>query len=377
MTPRQRLLAVLRRELPDRVPCAPDISNMIPCHLTGKPFWDIYLYQNPPLWKAYIDAVKQLGIDGFLEGLAVIAPPPPEPEEPPWHEVIIARTSDRIITRHCQEDKWGVRRWSANVRIYDRDQPATTKPYQHLGLPAVPSEWEYVSGARAWPTGEALLKLVKEEMGEHGIVGARCGRTLVVGSPEEIYEYYEDPAKFRKKRDVILAEAERLFAQIMAQGTRPDFINMGASGTLVWQTPAMFDELGLPILKRMSALCKEAGIPSHVHACGPERHLVQRAAEETDLTCIDPLERPPMGDCDLKEIKRLYGHKLVLKGNLHTTEVMLRGSAKTVRAAARQAIRAAARGGGYILSTGDQCGRDTPLENIQALIDACERWGRY
>jgi hypothetical protein len=28
---------------------------MVPCRLTGKPFWDIYVFQNPPLWKAHID----------------------------------------------------------------------------------------------------------------------------------------------------------------------------------------------------------------------------------------------------------------------------------------------------------------------------------
>ena len=32
-------------------------------------------------------------------------------------------------------------------------------------------------------------------------------------------------------------------------------------------------------------------------------------AEETDLAVIDPLERPPMGDCDLAELKRLYGDR--------------------------------------------------------------------
>ena len=64
MTPRERLLAVLHGEIPDCVPCCPDISNMVPCRLTGKPFWDIYVFQDPPLWKAHIDALKHFDIDG-------------------------------------------------------------------------------------------------------------------------------------------------------------------------------------------------------------------------------------------------------------------------------------------------------------------------
>ncbi len=66
MTPKERMLAACRNQVPDRVPAAPDISNYIPCRFTGKPFWDIYINENPPLWKAYLEAVKELGIDGWF-----------------------------------------------------------------------------------------------------------------------------------------------------------------------------------------------------------------------------------------------------------------------------------------------------------------------
>jgi uroporphyrinogen decarboxylase len=84
-----------------------------------------------------------------------------------------------------------------------------------------------------------------------------------------------------------------------------------------------------------------------------------------------------MGDCDLAEIKRRWGGRLALKGNLHTTEVMLRGTPETVASASRAAIDAAAEGGGFILATGDQCGRDTPEENIRALVETARAYGRY
>ncbi len=84
-----------------------------------------------------------------------------------------------------------------------------------------------------------------------------------------------------------------------------------------------------------------------------------------------------MGDCDLKEIKKLYSDKLVLKGNLHTTDVMLNGSTQDVIEASRRAIDDAAAGGKFILSTGDQCGRDTPDENINAMIETAKTYGRY
>lgn len=84
-----------------------------------------------------------------------------------------------------------------------------------------------------------------------------------------------------------------------------------------------------------------------------------------------------MGDCDLAEIKRTCGSRIALMGNLHTTDVMLKGTPDDVRAASRAAIDAAAEGGGFILSTGDQCGRDTPDENIRAMVETAKTYGVY
>ena len=84
-----------------------------------------------------------------------------------------------------------------------------------------------------------------------------------------------------------------------------------------------------------------------------------------------------MGDCDLAELKRNHGDDIVLKGNLHTTEVMLQGTPETVAAASRKAIDDGGAGGRFILSTGDQCGRDTPDDNIRAMVETARSYGRY
>ena len=68
MTSRERLLTVLRGGIPDCVPVSPDFSNMIPARLTGKPFWELYLYRNPPIWEAYIACARHFGIDSLMDG---------------------------------------------------------------------------------------------------------------------------------------------------------------------------------------------------------------------------------------------------------------------------------------------------------------------
>ena len=158
---------------------------------------------------------------------------------------------------------------------------------------------------------------------------------------------------------------------------KPDFLCVGGSGTLVYQTAEIFRNISLPAVKRGIELATAAGIPTHVHSCGPEKELVKIMAEETTLTVIDPLEIPPMGDCDLALLKREYGSKISLMGNLHTTDVMLRGTPQMVADAAKKAIDDAAEGGGFILSTGDQCGRDTPDENLRTMVETARTYGRY
>lgn len=42
-----------------------------------------------------------------------------------------------------------------------------------------------------------------------------------------------------------------------------------------------------------------------------------------------------------------------------------------------KAILAAGKGVGFALSTGDQCGRDTPEENIFIMVETVKEFGTY
>jgi uroporphyrinogen decarboxylase len=376
MTSRERILTVLRGEIPDCVPVCPDISNMVPCRLTGKPFWDIYVYKDPPLWKAHIDALKHFDIDGGFEicgfhGLFA------EGGKSPWERRIVHRWEDgSFATREWNSE---TDEWRPRVTKHTADNPpAGNIPPETIGLPEVPDMSEPIEGVKEWPTGLELWKLIRAEMGDQGVVGMPSGAsTCILGGPNDILACADDPEPFYRKRDRMIEAMTHRMGLIADLEEKPDVLFCGGSGSLVWQSPTTFRELALPVLKRVTELADDLGIPTHVHSCGPEKELVKMAAEETSLTLIDPLEIPPMGDCVLSELKEKYGRKLVLKGNLHTTNTMLFGSAREVTAASRQAIDDAAKGGGFILSTGDQCGRDTPDENIEAMVETARTYGKY
>lgn len=378
MTPRQRLHTVLRGELPDCVPAAPDVSNMIPARLTGKPFWRLYLYNDPPIWEAYIAAAHRLGFDALMDGYFPLSfPDERPPEDNPWQPFIVLRTDDRIVVQRSRVEN-GKRIWQPKVGVfYVADSPTGGVPPEKIGLPPEPETFEPLEGVREVDTGPEGLKRVMALMGDGGLVGVNLASTVAFRNERDIYAYYDHPELHERWAAERIEAVERRFERIVAMDVRPDFLCVGGSGTLVFQTEEMFRRVAFPAVKRGIELAAAAGIPTHVHSCGPERELVKIMAEETELTVIDPLEQPPMGDCDLAEIKRRWGDKIVLKGNLHTTDTMLRGSVDDVVRASKKAIDDAAEGGRFILSTGDQCGRDTPLENLEAMIETARGYGGY
>lgn len=377
MTSRERLKTVLAGKIPDCVPVMPDLSNMVPARLTGKPFWDIYLYRDPPIWEAYLACARRFDLDVLMDGYYPLVFAEELPAGPQWEHFIVYRTPDRIVTQASYRRN-GKRVWAQHVDVYYIADPPTYGVSPSLiGLPAIPERWEPLDGVRPVETGPAGFARMKELLGDQGLVGAYVTYSSAIGSLEQLYHYYDNPDRHGEWAEQRVRAAEERFARVMAMDVKPDFICVGGSGTLVWQTVETFRKLAFPAVRRAIELATDAGLPTHVHSCGPERELVRIFAEETNLTVIDPLERPPMGDCDLAELKRLWGDRIVLKGNLHTTDTMLRGSVEHVVAESKAAIDAAAEGGRFILSTGDQCGRDTPLANIEAMVATARTYGRY
>jgi uroporphyrinogen decarboxylase len=383
MTPKQRFLTAMTNGKPDRVPCTPDFSNMIPCRLTGKPFWDIYLHQDPPLWRAYLHAAKYFGIDPWFQ-YACLDFDGPVDRDVQWQHEILSRTDERIVRRSVARTPEGD--LCGEDTFYRADPPTPTRKVitdlasQRKQLPYI---YRMPAGYRT-DAARAMKAELTATFGEEVAFGTAVGFTgfqgwfyLFEGGAETLaYLAYDHPELL----DELAAWQEKVLlrqVEMIIESKLFDYLLLGGSGAVTLCSPSLFDRYAFPSIQKVTRLCRQAGLPTMLHCCGKEMHLLRRCAEESDLNCANPLEVPPMGDCTLAEAKRLFGHKLSLMGNLHTTDLMLRGSVEQVKAAARQAIADAGQGGGFLLSTGDQCGRDTPDQNIFAMVEVCKTYGRY
>ncbi len=209
-----------------------------------------------------------------------------------------------------------------------------------------------------------------------GYPGFQAWMGAVQGGLEQLsYATLDCPEILDEWFELDLEIGTRITERIIA--ANPDYILWGGSGTITLASPELARRYAIPALKRWSAMTRAAGIPTLLHSCGNSRVLVDLLVEETDVDCVNPLEMPPMGDVDLAEVKRARGRQIALMGNLHTTKTMLFGTVEQVKQAAIDAIRAAGQGGGFILSSGDQCPRDTPDANLFALREVVEQYGVY
>jgi len=368
------MMTAIAGGIPDRVPVAPDFSNMIPCRLTGKPFMQIYAENDPPLWQAYLDAVRHFGIDGWFIYGGLGFTNPHISCDYRWLEQRADLWTQECIIHTPHGDL-------RTVTVFpDVNPPAVIEKMiknPAEDLPKLYDTWDFdhVDTLEADQQRAAL-----GELGVYGTglptPGFQIWETMFEGGVQSLsYLQMDEPELLDEMRERYHDYILRMLPHHLAY--RPDFILTGGSGSVTMASPALWRKYALPTLQAITAEAKKAGVLTMVHSCGKERYMVEVCATETDLDCINPLEIPPMGDCDLAEIKQAFGDKIALMGNLHTTNLMLRGSAEEVKAAARQAIADAATGGGFILSTGDQCGRDTPDANIFALLEAAEEYGKY
>ena len=85
----------------------------------------------------------------------------------------------------------------------------------------------------------------------------------------------------------------------------------------------------------------------------------------------------PRAGMDIARLKRDYGHRLVLIGNVDCSTVLVDGPAEAVCAQTERVIRVAAPGGGFLLSTSNSVHPGVKPELYLAMLDTARTVGHY
>jgi uroporphyrinogen-III decarboxylase len=140
--------------------------------------------------------------------------------------------------------------------------------------------------------------------------------------------------------------------------------------------PDFFRQFVQEYEKRMLDAIHAAGGFSVYHNCGFARSLYSNY-RELGMTVWETVSEPPRGDNRLAEAKAVLGDKICLLGNLDQVEFLKRATPQEVAARAREIVAVGKPSGRYIFSASDFLEKNTPRENVAAMIAAAKEAGTY
>lgn len=98
---------------------------------------------------------------------------------------------------------------------------------------------------------------------------------------------------------------------------------------------------------------------------------------ELGVDILNPIQVSAVGMGDTKKLKAEFGDKLAFCGAIDTRHVLPNGTPEDVRAEVRQRIQDLAPGGGYIVCSVHNIQPEVPPENVVAMFDSAHELGRY
>lgn len=371
MNSAQRIQAAIKLEAVDRVPVAPWVDHFAASY-TGLAK-DVFIRDNRQRFQAVLRTALELG---------------------PWDMTYLAENVSRTLIM------------AAPARVYwpGRDLPENEihqfEEFELLG----PEDYELL---RRW----GLLILLREVARRlHPQVGLVQGLSMILSytlaarrqvralraagiepavgfmHPGPLFEYwsigrslglmctdlYDRPGAVRSAGPVWARAMTRLaIGGAVAMGVNRVFVALSRSSPAIL-SPTHFEEFVYPDLKIIIGMLLEAGITPVLHC---DTRWTERLAVFRRFPagrCIIELD----GDTDMVKAGEVLGGHTCLKGNVPAWLTAF-GTRDEVLIYCRRLIETQGRRGGFILSSGCSLPSNARTENVKALYEAAEEWGRF
>ncbi len=138
-------------------------------------------------------------------------------------------------------------------------------------------------------------------------------------------------------------------------------------------SPAHYDEFIGPYHKEIVDLVHSKGSKIVKHSDGDLEPLFP-SLMEAGFDGVHPIQPQCM---DIGEIKKKYGDRLCILGNIDCSYLLVFEGPEEVTKSVEETIKAAAPGGGYILSSSNSIHPGVKPENYVAMVKAAREFGKY
>jgi uroporphyrinogen decarboxylase len=141
-------------------------------------------------------------------------------------------------------------------------------------------------------------------------------------------------------------------------------------------SPEMFDRFMVPHLKRLCDLGHSYGLKTQMHCCGGIYELIPSMIK-AGFDSVHAVQTTCRG-MDLTKLKSEFGGKIIFNGGIDSHHTLIKGDLAKVKEDTRKVLETMAPGGGYIAGAShDTILEETPVENVLAMFDAINEYGKY
>ncbi|MGA2975361.1 MAG: uroporphyrinogen decarboxylase family protein [Spirochaetia bacterium] len=352
MTSRERVLAAVRREEPDRVPR--DLS------------WGL----TPAAYELFTRKTGQTDpLAYFKVDTRLVSQPPTR--DPARHA--------RYHGKDADVNEWGV----ANERgsdpalhfthivsplrgattiedIVDYPLPDLDADYRIAGLACEVARLHEQGFAAAAPVATTIYEVAWQIRGLEELL------TDMVSQPEMAECLFDRLTALRAAQAAAYARAG---CDVLMLGD-----DVSAQNGMI-MSPAMWRRFFKPRLARIinDARAAAPGIPVFYHTDGDCRAIIEELIE-IGVTILNPVQPECM---DPAELKRSYGSRLAFWGTIGIQGTLPFGSPDDVRREVKRRIDTVGAGGGLLLGPSHMIEPEVPWENLVALYDAIDEYGAY
>jgi hypothetical protein len=271
---------------------------------------------------------------------------------------------------------WRICRYSPESDVYDQVDsflrveglPALLRLTEHLeSLEPNLEDWDF-----------SLVDLIIERFGGKkmllGSADVEIGSTFD-WAPVFLVGLIEAPSLIERYLDARLKLALKLGQALLERGV--DGLHGGydwASAKGPMFSPRHFRKFVFPRIQQITELCHRYGAVYVKHTDGNVNILI----EDMISAGIDAYQAiEPSAGMDIRYLKRQYGDRLTLIGNVNCAGVLVDGPIEAVRQETIEVIAAAAPGGGFLLSTSNSVHPGVKPEYYLEMLRTAREVGQY
>jgi uroporphyrinogen-III decarboxylase len=393
MNSKQRVLAAMNHEKPDRVPVMCQLAlghYFLNCDYSPSEIW----FDSETFAKALVDLQQRYEFDGILvnlpgrpvdwknnlkssktinnsehlywkSGLETIVPPDDNPQTYQLGQVPLER---------------------ADYKTVDVNDPATYRLTGYIwNTWHMPQLWDIdlhsdLSDPAAYPvwftsTLEKTRQLAPDVSVHVEVFSPFTHFMELLGYEQALMALLDEP---RKCHEVLAAFTQQVLAQVkLYAGCGPDAILVSSAfAGAGFISRQMYKEFVIPYEDQVfRAICGH-GSKSYVHTCGAIGDRLDLMSE-TSVDGIDTLDPPPLGTVELRQAKSKYGERFFFKGNLDAVNEMLNADDQTFEQAVKERIIIGKTGSGYILSSACSVAPHVKPERLKILAALAKKFGQY